>query len=531
MNKPFNGAVVAADADTLEPQLDRPVFWVSLIVLVAVTGLLLTYPEEGLVRIQQVHRWMTQDIGFVFLVSVFGIICGLLWIASSRFGSVVFGEEGEKPAYSTVSWFGMLFCAGIGSNLLYFGTTEWIGYFLSPPPLADVAAGTPGASDWAGAYSFLHWGIAAWSTYAVATLPIAYCMHVRKAQTMRVSTACETVLDRVPLPGLGKAMDILFVFGLVGGVGTSLGVGVPMLSAVASSLFGVERGMMLDTWIIVGLTAVFSYSVTAGLDKGIKLLSDINVVLAIILLGFVWAMGPSTFIINQALDSLAIMFQNFLQMSLRTDAGNGSTFVADNTVFFWAWWLAWAPFMGLFVARISRGRTIRQVVLGCVIGGSLACWTGFSILGHTVMELAQDPSSPIAELIATARTTSAAVDAPQVVVELLNAMPGAYVVTAIFFVLSFIFVATSLDSAAFTLASVASLDLRADAQPPRWHRLTWAFVLSATALSLMYLGGLQILQAASVVVGLPLLIVIGSMIWSFAEMLSADHGDDSKAST
>ena len=163
-------------------------------------------------------------------------------------------------------------------------------------------------------------------------------------------------------------MDILFVFGLVGGVGTSLGVGVPMLSAVASSLFGVERGMMLDTWIIVGLTAVFSYSVTAGLIKGL-LLSDINVVLAIILLGFVWAMGPSTFII-EALDSLAIVFQT-LQMSLRTDAGNGSTFVADNTVFFWAWWLAWAPFMGLFVARISRGRTIREVVLGCVIGGSL----------------------------------------------------------------------------------------------------------------------------------------------------------------
>ena len=128
MKNPSNDAVVAADVDTLEPQLDRPVFWVSLIVLIAVTGLLLAYPEEGLARIQQVHRWMTQDIGFVFLVSVFGIICGLLWIASSRFGSVVFGEEGEKPAYSTVSWFGMLFCAGIGSNLLYFGTTEWIGY-------------------------------------------------------------------------------------------------------------------------------------------------------------------------------------------------------------------------------------------------------------------------------------------------------------------------------------------------------------------------------------------------------------------
>ena len=203
----------------------------------------------------------------------------------------------------------MLFCAGIGSNLLYFGTTEWMGYSLTPPPLSGATPESPAALDWAGAYSFFHWGIAAWGTYAMATLPIAYILHVKRSRTLRISTACRELIGKSADGAVGKGIDILFIFGLVGGVGTSLGVGIPMLSAVASELFGVERGMLLDTFILLGLTAVFSYSVSAGLDKGIKLLSDINVGLAIALLGALLVMGPTNFIINQAMDSLAIMFQ------------------------------------------------------------------------------------------------------------------------------------------------------------------------------------------------------------------------------
>ena len=195
---------------------------------------------------------------------------------------------------------------------------------------------------------------------------------------MRISTACRELIGKSADGAIGKGIDILFIFGLVGGVGTSLGVGIPMLSAVASELFGVERGMMLDTMILLGLTAIFSYSVSAGLDKGIKLLSDINVGLAIALLGALLIMGPTSFIINQAMDSLAVMLQNYVEMS-PDRRWHRPTFVADygNT----GRWLAWAPFMGLFVARISRGRTIRQVILGCVFGGSVACWQDFQFWG------------------------------------------------------------------------------------------------------------------------------------------------------
>ena len=284
-------------------KLDKTVFWLSLTTLITVTGLLLSNPEKGLTTIKGIHHFMTHDLGSLFLGFVFAGILWLAWLASSRYGDVVFGEPDDKPAYSNISWFGMLFCAGIGSNLLYFGATEWMGYAITPPPLA----GSPGRDlslDWASAYSFFHWGVAAWSTYAIATLPIAYLLHVKKSRTLRVSTACAGVLGKHAEGPWGKLIDILFIFGLVGGVGTSLGVGVPMLSAIASDLFGFERGLALDAWIVVGLTVVFSYSVSAGLDKGIKLLSDINVGLAIILLGFFLFAGLTAFIVNQAFDGL-----------------------------------------------------------------------------------------------------------------------------------------------------------------------------------------------------------------------------------
>ena len=293
-----------------------------------------------------------------------------------------------------------------------------------------------------------------------------------------------------------------------------------MVSAVAADLFDVEPGFGLDMAVLAGLTAVFSVSVSMGLDKGIKRLSDLNAVLAIVLLVFVLLAGPTAFIINHATDSLGVMLQNYITMSLRTGVAEGSSFSADYTVFYWAWWTAWAPFMGLFVARISGGRTMKSTILGCVVGGSLGCWAGFAILGNTALNLRLTEYQPMVELMSV--TAASDVDGPLAVVTLLQSLPMSGVVFAVFFVLSFIFVATSLDSAAFTLAATASKDLPNDGQPARWHRLMWAFVLGGMAVALMSLGGIKALQAASVVVGLPVLIVMGLAAFSLMRWLR-DH--------
>ena len=511
----------AEDESDREVKLDRLVFWPSLISLVVISSLLLIEPKKSLAILREILHFCTYSLGSIFLLFGFCGSLWLIWLCVSRYGDQVFGDEGEAPAYSTISWFGMLFCAGIGSNLLYFGTIEWMWYYLGPP--TGVAAQSPESLAWAGAYSLFHWGPIAWAIYAIATVPLAYMLHVKKTSVLRLSEACRGVLgDRVD-GFLGRGIDILFIFGLVGGVGTSLGVGIPMISAVASEIFGVERGMSLDVVILIGLTITFSISVSLGLDKGIKVLSDINVLLAITLLGFIFVVGNSSFIVNQALDSLSILFQNFMRMSLRTDAALSTNFPQDFTVFYWAWWIAWAPFMGLFVARISRGRTIKSVVIGIVLGGCFGCGAGFAILGNTSMNMVLNNHPEMLQLLQAVASNPTDLDGSQVVVTLLKSLPFSGLIFVIFFILAFIFVATSLDSAAFTLSATASKDLPADGQPPRWHRLVWAFVLGFVALSLMYIGGIDILKTASVVVGVPLLIVLIITIVSFMKEISSKH--------
>ncbi|MDP6943984.1 MAG: BCCT family transporter [Myxococcota bacterium] len=508
-----------SEQSSTKVKLDRPIFWFALVTLLGFGGGLLVWREESLVVLNKLLAFMTHELGAIFLWFAFLSTIWLCWLAFSGFGAQRLGAPDSRPDYTTMSWFGMLFCAGLGSNLLYFGTMEWMWYYLDPPP--GVTARTADAAVWAGAYSFFHWGIAAWSIYALATVPIAYVLHVRRSTVLRMSVACRGILgDRVD-GGLGKLIDVLFIFGLVGGVGTSLGVGVPMVSAVAADLFGVTPGFALDIAVLVGLTAVFSVSVSMGLDKGIKRLSDLNVVLAIVLMVFVFLAGPTAFIINHATDSLGVMLQNFLTMSLRTGAASGSSFSADYTVFYWAWWIAWAPFMGLFVARISGGRTLKSVILGTVLGGSLGCWAGFAILGNTALNLMLTGHQPMVDLMAV--DTATAVEGPLAVVTLLRSLPISGLVSAVFFVLSFIFVATSLDSAAFTLAATASRDLPHDGQPARWHRLLWAFVLGGIALALMSVGGIKVLQAASVVAGLPVLIVMVLAAVSLMRWLHEDR--------
>ena len=503
------------------PSLDRPVFIISLASLLVVSAVLLAEPDASLALMEKALQFLTHDLGWLFLGFTFLGLIWLAWLSFGRHGAQRLGEADSTPTYSDFSWLGMLFCAGIGSNLLYFGAIEWIWYYLGPPPYLGVEARTAEAADWAGSISFFHWGISAWGLYAMATVPIAYVLHVKRSSTLRLSVACRGVLGGLADGPLGQLVDILFIIGLTAGIGTSLGVGVPMISAVASHLFGFERGLSLDVGIVLGLTATFSYSVSQGLDKGIKLLSDINAWLAIVLLAFIWLAGSPGFVITQAFESVALMLQDFVGMSLRTDAGEGSSFCQDFTIFYWAWWLAWAPFMGLFVARISGGRTFRQVIVGTVFGGSLGCWAGFAVLGNTALAKIEAGHGPLVSLLDAAKTPTA-IDGPMVVVELLGSLPLSEVLFPLFFILAFIFVATSLDSAAFTLASAASRDLPPEGQPPRWHRLTWAFVLATVALSLMYIGGLKVLQAASVLVGLPLLFVMALMMLSLNRLLRDD---------
>ena len=370
-------------------------------------------------------------------------------------------------------------------------------------------------------YGMFHWGFTAWAVYCIPTLPLAYLLWNRKRSVLRLSAACEGLIGEKAARGIiGKVIDILFMFGLIGGVGTSMGLGTPMLSAGIAELFSVERSFILDVIVVIIWAIIFGASVYSGLEKGIKRLSDLNLILILVVLGFTFLFGPTVFMISTFTNSVGLLIQNFVQMSFWMDPIDKGGFPEGWTIFYWAWWIAYAPFMGLFVARISRGRTIRQLIVAEVVGGTMGCWIFFAILGNTSMYFDLNGIVPISDILANT-------GAPEAIVATITALPLGILVLIVFVVLAFIFGATTLDSSAFTLAAVATKEQTGEMQEPaRWHRLFWAFVLAGVSLSLMYLGGLKPLQTASIVVALPLMAVLIIMVWSFKNWLEEDYGDE-----
>jgi len=501
------------------PQIDKTIFWVSLIVIGGLVIPLIIDEKASQEFLGGLLGVTTGNLGWAYLwftIAAFGI---LVYFAMGRYAHVKFGGPDAEPEFALPSWIAMLFCAGIGAAVLYWGTIEW-AYYYSGPPLG-IEPKTPTAAEFAAMYGMFHWGFTAWAVYCIPTLPLAYLLWNRKRSVLRLSAACEGVIGTKAAEGfIGKIIDILFMFGLIGGVGTSMGLGTPMLSAGIADLFNVARGFWLDVVVVIIWAAIFGFSVYSGLEKGIKRLSDLNLILIIVVLGFTFLFGPTVFMISTFTNSVGLLVQNFIYMSFWMDPIEKGGFPEGWTIFYWAWWIAYAPFMGLFVARISRGRTIRQLIVAEVVGGTFGCWIFFAVLGNTSMYFELNGIVAISDILANA-------GAPEAIVATIKALPLGTLVLIIFVVLAFIFGATTLDSSAFTLASVATEEQHGEIQEPaRWHRLFWAFVLAAVSLSLMYVGGLKPLQTASIVVALPLMGVLIIMVLSFKNWLQEDYGDN-----
>lgn len=524
-----------------QPKVDKAIFGLALAVILAFAIPLVIWPTEGKAALNTALAWTTKTIGWSFLWLTIGAFGVLIFFAFGRYGKVRFGGAGATPEFSMASWIAMLFCAGIGSGVMYWGTIEWAYYYTSPP--FGMESGSKDAIEWAATYGLFHWGFTAWAVYCIPTLPLAYMYWNRKKSVLRLSGACEGVIGTRAANGpLGKLIDILFMFGLIGGVSTTIGLGTPMLSAGIAELFGIERSLTLDFIVIAIWGLIFGFSVYSGLSKGIKVLSDINLWLIGILLGCVFVFGPTVFQLDVLTNSLGLLLQNFLKMSFYLDpvtkaenifaataegksyVSAGGTFPEWWTIFYWAWWVAYAPFMGLFVARISRGRTIRQLIGAELVGGSIGCWVFFGLLGNSALFFQMEGLLDLTGMVADGKTPEAIIATVKAVGDRMLPLGTALVV--VFVALAFIFGATTMDSSAYTLASVAEQDTGQAHEPSRWHRAFWAIVLSFVALALLYSGGsdaLSALQAASVVVAVPLMPVLFIMVWSLIRWLREDH--------
>ncbi len=483
--------------------IDKPTFFGSLLMLLSITVPLIIWPEQGAEWVKIARNFLVTNFGVTYLLLGVGAFLFMLYISISPIGNVQLGEPGSTPEFKTSSWASMLFCAGIGVGIMVWAPIEWAYYYQDPPFLGK--GGTAEAMEWASAYGIFHWGPIAWSIYLVPALPIAYFYHVRKNRALKLSEALAPVIGNRNVRGvLGKIVDILFVFGMLGGGATTLGLGAPLLNEGLHILFGFEKNVTMQIFVLILATAIFGASAYSGIKKGIQTLSNINLLLALILLVFVFVVGPTVFIAEASLSSIAVLIENFFSMATYLEPFGGlngyqdTQFPQDWTIFYWAWWLAFAPTIGLFIARISYGRTMKNMIIGSLCFGSLGCALFFMVLGNYGISLQLSGEVDVVNIL-NSESQYAAIFA------ILGSLPLKTVVIALYTVLAIIFLATTFDSISYILASV--VQTKVDDEPMRWNRLFWAGALSFLPITLLFFGDLQTLQTASIVGGFPLVII------------------------
>ena len=495
------------------PKVDNGIFWPSLIVFLAVVLPLCIWPTQATAILNDILAFITSTVGWLYLVIGVVLFCIMVWLAFGRFGYVKLGQAEDNPEFSKPTWLAMLFCAGIGVSIVNWAFVEPL-YFLMTPPLG-IEKGTTQAVEYALMYPQFHWGIIPWSMYIFPAIPVAYAHYVRKEPFLRLSTACGGVIGAQKEGLLGKCIDVIVMFAILGGIGTSLGLGVPLVSGLFADLLGIEVNNYLYATVLTIWAVMFGLSVWRGLGKGMKVISDINVLIAAIMLVLFLVCGPTIFLLKLWSNSFSLLIDNFWRMALWTDPIAKGGFPEGWTIFYWGWWYALLPMMGLFVARISKGRTIREVVLYGVSFGSLGCWVYFAIWGGYAIDLQINQGHQLTTLLSEKGI-------PATVLFILHSMPFSKVVIVLFAVLCFFFLATTLDAAAYALAATCTKDLPPDKDPSRWNRMLWAGMLVVLAVGLLAVGGLKAVQLSCVIVALPMLPLIYLLSASLFRWLNAD---------
>ncbi|MGB4882059.1 MAG: BCCT family transporter [Neisseria sp.] len=495
-----------------DTRIDKFTFFGILILLMSVTLPLILFPQQGADWVALAKTYITDTFGGVYLAFGLLAIIFVTYVTFSDIGNIKLGKPDEAIEFKTGSWAAMMFCGGIGASILYWGFVEWMYYYQGPP--FGLAAGSAEAIKWASTYGMFHWGPVAWAIYLVPAIAIAYFAHVRNSPVLKVSQSLMPLIgQRWANSNWGKLIDIFFVFGMLGGGATTLGLASPMISYGLHELFGTPQNLQMQLIVLLVTTMIFAYSAYQGLKGGIQFLSNINFYLSIAFLIFILFAGPTIFILNVGLESLGrSLTQMFTMMTWTESFGEftefgftKSNFPKDWTVFYWAWWLVYAPTIGLFIAKISKGRTIRQMTVGSIFFGSLGCAAFFIILGNYGLYLQLTGGLDLISILNDQGANAA-------IFSVLKTLPMSTAVIVVFVILAVLFTATTFDSISYILASVVQHEV--DGEPHRWNRLFWAFTLCLMPSVLMFLGGLDTLQTASIFAGAPLLVIMTMMMLS-----------------
>lgn len=493
-----------ADAKLLD-NICRPVFFISagLIVLVCIYGA--GSSEHAAVSFSAIQDWLVTNFGWFYMVSIAFFFGFVIYLVFSRFANIKLGPDDSEPDYSYVSWFSMLFSAGMGIGLLFFGVSEPLTHFAQPP---TGVGGTAQAAGRAMEITFFHWGLQAWSVYIVVGLSLAYFSY-RHGLPLSIRSALYPLIgDRIYGP-IGHTVDIFAVLGTMFGVATSLGLGVMQVNAGLSYLFDVEVSTTVQIILIVFITAMATVSVVAGLDAGIRRLSELNLLLAIVMLVFILLAGPTATLLGALLQNVGGYLSSMVDMTFNLHAYQPIEWMGDWTLFYWAWWISWSPFVGMFIARISRGRTIREFIVGVLLVPAGFTFLWLSLFGNTalIMELADNGISLV---------NTALEDSPTTLFMMLEQLPWSNLMALVATLLIMTFFITSSDSGSLVIDIITS---GGNEDPPVWQRIFWAITEGVVASALLLAGGLSALQTASIISALPFACVMYLMCFGLIKGL------------
>jgi len=497
------------------PRVSKPVFITSALLIVGFIIFGAFFTETAGALFSFLQDFITDKFGWMFIILMNVALVFCIYLAASRYGDIRLGQQTEKPQYSLFSWIGMLFSAGIGIGLVYWGTAEPLYHFMAPP-LGE--AETVEAAKQAMNISFMHWGLHAWAIYTIVALSLAY-FHFRRGLPLSIRSTLYPLIGEKIYGRWGHTVDILAVFGTMFGVVTSLGLGVMQINSGLENLFGIPNSLTVQFIIIAFVTALACGSLMLGLDKGIKRLSDINMGFTGVLLAFMVILGPTLFIFDSFIENIGNYIVAMVPLSTWGEAYSNTDWQSGWTIFYWAWWVSWAPFVGVFIARISRGRTIREFVLGVLLIPMVILFFWFTTFGgvaiHMELLATLDPAMASPGLVEAVQA-----DSGSAIFKLIEYYPFAKPITFLIVIMIVLWFVTSSDSASFV---IDMLTAGGDTNPPKIQRLFWALMEGLIAAILLAAGGLGALQAAAIVAGLPFALVIFVMMYALLRGLSRDR--------
>ncbi|GAA5417341.1 L-carnitine/gamma-butyrobetaine antiporter [Paraliobacillus ryukyuensis] len=495
--------------------IDYSIFIPSLIILAIICIPFSMYESESLNLLNQIFDFIVANFAWGYIWYAVILVAAGLYFSFSKYGNVVLGDPMEKPRFTLFEYASILIAMGLGSTIMRTGMVEWANVSLSPP--FGTESGSGEALLWGNAYSMFLWGLQTFAIFVMAAPALGYILHVRKQPFMRISEACRVLFGDKFTDGIGgKILDIIFLISILAGAAVTLGLGAPIVTYNLAELFNIDQSFTLTLIVTVIWVSLFSISAYLGIEKGIKRLSTFNMYLAAIFAIFVIIAGPGIFILNYFTDSVGFLISNYIDMSLFTNSLEigGQTYIENQTIFWFAYNATWAMLHSVFAAKISQGRTIKEMILTYLFAPLTISWIATGVLGGLGVDRFMNGAVDVLSIVEN--------DAMAAIPAILRTLPLSTIAIITFIIVAMIFLTTTLDSTTYTIASYTGTRDMSGSEPSKKLRIIIAAVITAMALIMMQIGGLEPLEVLSGILGIPIIVIQFLTIAAAKKMMDQD---------